>query len=156
MKSALQFSSSKSTVIQLLLIAPLSLSSLCWRFDLYFVKIVVKSKTVLKRNRCSACPRTLRHVFVCLWEGDNQKGRLKNQAYLISWASDTAEWDRKVSAVQGLQLQIVALSSATVYLLDLGGGGQRNDKANDYLSERSARRLESCFGVACTERVAEG
>lgn len=32
------------------------------------------------------------------------------------------EWDRKVSAVQELPLQIVALSSARVYLLDGGGG----------------------------------
>lgn len=59
--------------------------------------------------------------FLCPWEGDNQKGRLKKQAYLISSASDTAEWDHKVSAVQELLLQIVALSSAGVYLLDWGG-----------------------------------
>lgn len=82
--------------------------------------------------------------FLCTWEGDNQKGRLKKQAYLISSASDTAEWDHKVSAVQELWLQIVALSSAGVYLLDWGGGWG-NDKANDYLCERSACGLESCF-----------
>lgn len=34
------------------------------------------------------------------------------------------EWDRKVSAVQELPLQIVALSSARVYLLDGGWGGE--------------------------------
>lgn len=65
------------------------------------------------------------------------------------------EWDRKVSAVQELPLQIVALSSARVYLLD-GGLRWGNDKANDYLSERSACGLESCFGVACTAWVTEG
>lgn len=49
--------------------------------------------------------------------------------------------------VKELLLQIVALSSARVYLPDGGGGGWRNDKANDYLSERSARGSESCFGL---------
>lgn len=119
---ALHFSSSKRILIQLHLIAPLSLLSLCQRFDLYFVKIVVRPETILKHGRCCAFPRNLDLVFVCLWEGDNQKGRLKKQAYLISWASDTAEWDRKVSAVQELLLQIVALFSARVYLLDGGWG----------------------------------
>lgn len=118
---ALHFSSSRRILIQLHLIALLSLLSLCRRFDVYIVKMVVKSETILKRSRCSAFPRTLRLVFVCLWEGDNQKGRLKKQAYLISSASDSAEWDRKVCAVQELLLQIVALSSARVYLL-YGGG----------------------------------
>lgn len=36
------------------------------------------------------------------------------------------------------------------------GGGQKNDKANYYLSGRSVRRLESCFGVACNARVMGG
>lgn len=57
--------------------------------------------------------------------------------------------------MQELPLQIVALSSARVYLLD-GGLGWGNDKANDYLSERSACGLESCFGVACTAWVTGG
>lgn len=67
--------------------------------------------------------------------------------------------------VHELLQQIVALSSATVYLLDeargwrgRGGGGEvlRNDKANDYLSARSARGLESCFSVAGIARVTGG
>lgn len=122
----LQFSSSKRILIQLHLIAPLSILSLCRRFDLYFVKIVVTPKTGW--STADALSRTLRLVFVCLWEGDNQKGGLEKQAYLISWASDTAEWDREVSAVQELLLQIVALSSARVYLLDGGVGGERAEK----------------------------
>lgn len=116
-----QLSSSKRILIQLLLISLLSLLSLCRRFDLYFVKIAVKPQTALKHSRCSASPRTLRLLSACLWESDNQRelrGRLKKQAYLISWTSDTAEWDRKVSAVQELLPQIVALSSAGVYLMD--------------------------------------
>lgn len=43
----LQLSSSKGIHIQLLLIAPVSLLSLCRRFYFYFVKIV-KPKTILK------------------------------------------------------------------------------------------------------------
>lgn len=58
--------------------------------------------------------------------------------------------------VQQLFLQIVALSR--VYLLDVRGRGWGggDDKANDYLSEWSARGLESCFGVACTAWVTGG
>lgn len=132
-----QFSSSQRILIQLLSISPLSLLSLCQRFVFCFVKIAVKPKTTSKRNTCSASPRTPRLVCVCLWKGDNQKGRLKKQAYLISWASDTAEWDHKVSVVQGLLLQIVALSSVRVYLLDEGRGEKWQGKRLSFREECS-------------------
>lgn len=95
--------------------------------------------------------------FLCPWEGDNQKGRLKKQAYLISSASDTAEWDHKVSAVQELLLQIVALSSAGVYLLDWGGvwGGGMTRQTIIFVRGVLAD-WKVAFGVACTAWVTEG
>lgn len=95
--------------------------------------------------------------FLCPWEGDNQKGRLKKQAYLISSASDTAEWDHKVSAVQELLLQIVALSSAGVYLMDWGGvwGGGMTRQTIIFVRGVLAD-WKVAFGVACTAWVTEG
>lgn len=95
--------------------------------------------------------------FLCPWEGDNQKGRLKKQAYLISSASDTAEWDHKVSAVQELLLQIVALSSAGVYLLDWGGGlGGGMTRQTIIFVRGVLADWKVAFGVACTAWVTEG
>lgn len=57
----------------------------------------------------SACGRVITWV----------RGQRK-PASLISWASDSTEWDRKVFLVPELPPQIAALSSAWVYLLDGG------------------------------------
>lgn len=83
--------------------------------DLIYIFLQLLSNPKLKHSRWSVFPMTLQSVFVSLWEGDNQGVRLKK-------TSDSVEWDRKVSSAPELPLQIVALSSAWVYLLDGGGG----------------------------------
>lgn len=78
---------------------------------------------------------------------------------------DTAEWDHKVFAAQELLLQIVTLFTARVYLLKWGKSGVGDEvvgqkgevtRQNGYLSGKSARRLESCFGLACILQVMGG
>lgn len=113
----------KLILIQLHPVASSSLLSLCKRFDMYciFLTTAVKSQTEAQQMICFPSDPSGLCLSACGWVITRMWGWRK-LAYLISWASDSKGWDRKVSSVPNLPPQIVALSRARVYLLHGGGG----------------------------------
>lgn len=146
--------------IQLLLISPLYPSSLCWKFDFCFIKIAVK--TLLKHYTVSAPMRTPRLYLPACRRVITREGGCKNKLTSSPKCLILQNGIRRSSWRRSFLLQIVALSSAGVYLLEWerglrkGGGGGGVVKANRYLSVRSASRLERCFGAAYVVQVIGG
>lgn len=149
---ALQFPSCKMIPIQLPLISPLSLLWLCPRFDLCFVKIAVKPATILKLMFCfpedpvcclSACGRVI-----------TSKGGSRR------WLSSSPMCLILQSGIErsliGAGAPAANCCSFPCWSLSPGWGASQNDEASDYLPERSACGLESCFGVAGSARVTGG
>lgn len=107
-------------------------------YVLYFLATAVKSQTEAQQMICFPNDPSGLYLSACGWVITRVWGWRK-LAYLISWASDSAEWDREVSAVPELppknccSFQCLSLSPAW--------GRWRNDKLNHYLSERIEKLL---------------